>query len=43
MEKALLSGFDAIKWHIGNWELNREIGSLLPKLGGLASLFPIKQ
>ena len=23
VEKALLSGgFDAIKWHIGNWELN---------------------
>ena len=36
MEKALLSGgFDAIKWHIGNRELN-------VKLGGLASLLQIK-
>ena len=43
MEKALLSGgFDAIKWHIGNRELNHEIESLLPKLGGLASLLQIK-
>ena len=29
MEKALLSGgFDAIKWHIGNREMNREIGKV---------------
>ena len=35
MEKVLLSGgFDAIKWHIGNLKLNREIGNLPPKLGG---------
>ena len=40
MEKSLLSGgFDAIKWHIG---LNREIGRLPRKLGGLASLLQIK-
>ena len=33
MEKTLLwGGFDAIKWHIGNLELNHEKGSRLPKL-----------
>ena len=44
MEMALLSGgFVAMKWHIGNWELNRKIGSLPPKLGGLASLLQLIQ
>ena len=43
VEKALLlEGFDAIKWLIRNSELNREIGSLPPKLGGLASSLQIK-
>ena len=43
MEKTLLSGgFDAIKLHIRNRELNVKLGSLPPKLGGLASLLQIK-
>ena len=43
MEKMLLfGGFDAKKLHIGNRELNREIGRLPLKLGGLASLLQIK-
>ena len=35
VERVLLSGgFHAIKWRIGNLELNHEIWSLPPKLGG---------